>query len=52
MADNWAAHNPGVILVFCIIGAVALGIIFFQVYPLCTVLISGSKSDGSTKEAS
>jgi hypothetical protein len=30
--SNWAAHNPGVILIFCILGCVALGILFFQVF--------------------
>jgi hypothetical protein len=31
MADNWASHNPGVVLVFCIVGTIALGVIFFWV---------------------
>ena len=35
MADNWASHNPGVVVVFCIIALVVLGIIFFQVAFRC-----------------
>jgi len=31
MADNWASRNRGIVLVFCIVGVVAIGIIFFQV---------------------
>ncbi|MCJ1251630.1 hypothetical protein MMC30_008865 [Trapelia coarctata] len=30
--DNWAGHNPGVVLVFCIVFIVALGLISLFVY--------------------
>src|SRR5579859_3195388 len=52
MADNFASHNPGVILVFCIVGVIALGIIFFQVgFVDCLSSDSvGAKASRTTKE--
>jgi hypothetical protein len=31
MADNWASENAGVVVVFCIVGVIVLGALFFQV---------------------
>ncbi|MCJ1357980.1 MAG: hypothetical protein MMC33_007977 [Icmadophila ericetorum] len=31
-ANNWAGHNPGIILVFCIVFIVAVGLISLFIY--------------------